>query len=562
MTAALLDIFAMPPHAGGTSLRRVADVVSEWLVTQGVTLAFGVSGGGVGAVWHALAHTPAIRVIHTAHESGAAFAATEASLTTGRPVVVFTTTGPGLTNALTGIIAARQEGARVLLISGATPAGRLGRGATQATDESGPIAGLYTPGPLFDAATLVHTAEQLAPTLQRAAEVLSRPSGGVVHIGIPTDLQGAQIAPPLLPPLRRAPLTVDPGVIDALIELRNVCVVVGFGARDTDVRALVERTGWRAVCTPRGKGIVPETHPAHLGVIGVAGHDAAEQALAGVRPEVVVALGTTLGEASSGWSEALRPSRLLVLVDGRGDALAGAYPNTPLLCVHAEVSTFVEAVLARLPAVPPAVVPRPVIDLAPARTHGPVRPSYLFGLVQRIVIDATDALLYAESGNSFTWAIHQLRLTTPRLRVSVGWGSMGHVSSGAIGAAAAGRRVVALVGDGAMLMGNELATAARDGLPVTWIVLNDGQYGMCRHGMDAIGLAGVDTDLAPIDFAGLARALGVQAESVASEAALADALTRLSTCAGPALLDVRTDREERGPIGRRVRALSWQAEVQ
>ena len=87
---------------------------AEALEELGVRHAFGVSGGAISFFWSALGGT-GIEVTHFRHESGAAFAACEASIASGRPVVVFVTTGPGLTNVLTGVYASRHEAARVIL---------------------------------------------------------------------------------------------------------------------------------------------------------------------------------------------------------------------------------------------------------------------------------------------------------------------------------------------------------------------------------------------------------------------------------------------------------------
>ncbi len=420
----LVDPFSLPDPT--TELRRPAparrgaDRVVDWLLAQGVRLAFGVTGGAVAHLWHALGHAPGLRVVHTAHESSAAFAATEASLETGAPVAVFTTTGPGLTNALTGIVAARQEGARVIVLSAATPVSRRLRGATQETAEGGPLSGLYQAGPLFDEAALITDARMLAPALQRAAEALARPGGAVVHLGLASDVQ-AEVSHEPLPvgPVRLAGARVDPAMVDAIAALaaRRGFVVVGFGARDAaaEVRALVERTGWLAASTPRGKGILSERHPRCVGVLGVGGHDSAEAALV-ERPEVVLALGTHLGEASSGWTDALRPTRLLVQVSDTGELAAGAYPSAPLVAVQASVAPFLRDLLERLPEVPP-VAPRPAVVVAgPPRKLGPVRPSFLLDTVQRVVVDGSDALVLAESGNSFAWAIHRRPAAPPDQR--------------------------------------------------------------------------------------------------------------------------------------------------
>ena len=96
--------------------RTVVSALVEVLSRLGVRDAFGVSGGAMAALWDALTSS-SLGVYHFRHENGAAFAAIEASFASGRPTVLFTTTGPGLANAITGILAAREERARVIVVS-------------------------------------------------------------------------------------------------------------------------------------------------------------------------------------------------------------------------------------------------------------------------------------------------------------------------------------------------------------------------------------------------------------------------------------------------------------
>ncbi|WP_442994242.1 thiamine pyrophosphate-binding protein, partial [Scytonema sp. PRP1] len=100
----------------------VASAIVKMLEEIGVQYAFGVSGRvGCTPLWHALQHS-SIQVLHFRHEAGAAFAATEAYFASDSPIVVFATTGPGITNALTGLFAARWEGAKVIFLSASTSA--------------------------------------------------------------------------------------------------------------------------------------------------------------------------------------------------------------------------------------------------------------------------------------------------------------------------------------------------------------------------------------------------------------------------------------------------------
>ena len=132
--------------------------------------------------------------------------------------------------------------------------------------------------------------------------------------------------------------------------------------------------------------------------------------------------------------------------------------------------------------------------------------------IQRVVVDRRHRLVLAESGNSFAWATHCLRFRDAgRYRVSTGVGSMGHCAAGVVGAAfASGHPAVAIVGDGAMLMNNEINTAVKLGAPAVWIVLNDSRYNMCEQGMAVLGLA--DAGIPEVDFAMLAQAMGAAGE--------------------------------------------------
>ena len=129
--------------------------------------------------------------------------------------------------------------------------------------------------------------------------------------------------------------------------------------------------------------------------------------------------------------------------------------------------------------------------------------------------------------------------------MSTGFGAMGHAAAGVVGAAlATGRRAVAVVGDGALLMTNEINSAVKFGARAVWIVLNDGRYGMCAQGMDALGLS-ADAEIPQVDFAAFARAQGARAMRVDHEAQLDAALAEAMAADGPFVVDVRIDRGAR-----------------
>ena len=554
------------PGSARPAPATVAEAVVEVLAELGVRHAFGVSGGAMAALWHALSGS-ALAVRHFRHESGAAFAAIEAHFASDRPVVVFTTTGPGLTNALTGLLAARGDGAQVIVLSAATTAAQRGRWAIQETCGQSMPADLYSAGALFHYATLLESAEQLPAVARRLAHGLARPGGFVAHLAIPTGLQAAEWRG-TLPDLSmthgaEAPAEATIARCARLLADGPFAIWLGFGARKASalVRRLAERTGAAVLCSPRAKGIFPEDHPQFVGVTGIGGHASALAFMAEVRPRRMLVLGTRLGEGTSFWSPALVPADGFIHVDIDPEVPGVAYPTAPTFAVRAEIGVFLEALLEHLPRRAPAEVrfPRPERPQIGPAVAGAVRPEALMDAIQEVVVDRNRAIVLAESGNSFTWAGHCLRFNQPgRYRVSVRTGSMGHAGAGVVGAAQACRgKAVAILGDGAMLMNNEVNTAVKFNLPAVWIVLNDARYNMCEQGMATLGLS-ADAGFPEVDFALLARALGAGGLRVVSEAELVPALERAMAASGPFVLDVRIDPARPAPSQGRNRGLRAQ----
>ena len=180
--------------------------------------------------------------------------------------------------------------------------------------------------------------------------------------------------------------------------------------------------------------------------------------------------------------------------------------------------------------------------------------------IQRHVVDGSGALVMSESGNAFAWCNHYLRFETPgRYRVSTLFGSMGHTAAGVVGAAlATGRKAVAVVGDGSMLMNSEVSTAAQYRAPAVWVVLNDAGYGMCRDGHRALGLTEANVGFPRVDFVDIARAVGADGLRVETEDLLDHALELALEAEGPFVVDVRVDPSEASPLLQRFDSLIQQ----
>jgi acetolactate synthase-1/2/3 large subunit len=553
----------VPKGASIAAAASGAEALVEALEALGVEHAFGIFGGGIAPFCEALSRS-SIRLLHFRHEGGAAFAAIESSLASGKLTVVLATTGPGLTNLYTGMVAARSEGAKVLFVSGGTPAAQRGRMAFQETRAySSTVSSLFSQGPLFHYAAMVEDVCELEVVAARLRSGSAQPGGFVAHLGLPLTTQTAKLRD--VEPSRLSsgpPPTCDRAQLKecaALLSREPFVIWAGFGARNAApaIRELASRTGAHVMCTPRGKGIMPETDPLYLGVTGLGGHTNVERYLQQARPARALVLGSRLGEMSSFWSSGLVPERGLIHVDLDHEVFGAAFPGVATHGVQSEIGAFVEALLEAWPEqAGPARPGASLLPLQPAlapRALGPVRPSFLLSRVQRHIVEGSDALVLTEAGNAFALGSHYLRFMEPnRYRVSSGFGSMGQAAAGVLGAALGSRRkAVAILGDGAMLMQNEINTAATYGIDAVWIVLNDARYGMIAQGMEAIGWVPFETDFPRADFVAIARAMGGDGVSVELESELDAALEQALAAKGPFVIDVIIDRAEMAPaIGR------------
>lgn len=566
---------------------RLVDVLVEGLIELGVDKAFGIVGGAIAPFADAV-RSSRMQSVHCRHESGAAFAATEASLRGVRPAAVYSTTGPGLICALNGLYAARNEGARVVFLSAVTPEGLRGRGAFQETGRHLMPADVYRAGGLFDVAETIENIEALESAMESLHVGFRRPQGFLAHLVLPTDRQSrrsarsrskrARSGDPALgrgrqgrrSSSRRSELPgwspADLAHVVYEVTTRRVLLWVGYGARSasSQVVELAERLQIPVVSTPRAKGVFPERHALFAGVTGFAGHRSVDRMLDSCDPESVLVLGSRLGEFSSRWDPSMVRARGFIHVDLDPRAIGAAYPEAPSYAIHAEISTFLEALLERVPPPGPrraALEPffRSTTEVRPRITTA-VRPEVLMDSIQRVLVDGSGALLIADAGNSFAWATHLLSFHEPeRLRLSASWGSMGHAACGVLGAGlCSGDKAVAITGDGAMLMNNELSTAVEHAVPAVWIVLNDSRYGMIEHGMRASGYAPSGLRIPRVDFVGLACAQGADGLRVRCETKLDAALEIALRAKGPFVVDVVIDPEQVPPLSSRVEQLRAQ----
>ncbi len=554
----------------------VSRAIAVALYESGIREAFGLLGGGIAPFAAGLASTP-IRFHHFRHEAGAGFAAIEAHFASGRPGLVVVTTGPGLFNVLNAAMAARVDGAKLLVISGFTSRAQAGRGAVQETSIHTMPADLTRPGSIFHEVALPESEEELAHALGRIRRGFAGPGGFVAHLGLSLALQTRMLSRPLAAVSAAAWSIERPAptseALDACLESLvdpSAAIWIGHGARGASaaLRRFAEQASLPVISSPRAKGIFPESHPLFVGVSGAGGNPAVQAWFERQRPAHLLIVGTRLGEVTSFFASTHTPSGGWTHVDLDTAAFGAAFPQVPGRGIVADAGLFFTALLARAAATgwfSRRAVAAPCERRAPeslVARDGDVRPPFLMQQLQARVVKATDAVVMSEAGTSFTWCNAGLRFDTPgRYRTSAAWGSMGHFTTGCIGAALAGeRRVVTVVGDGAMLMNNELNTAAQYRARVVWVVLNDAQFGLNEQGMTALGMRPVETQMPRTDFVAFARSQGADGLAVEREDELDEALARALAHDGPFVLDIRIDRTITSPvIADRIRSLRRQS---
>ncbi len=573
----------MPPNSVS-----VAQSIFMLLESEGVEYVFGVPGGPLTALFEAMADRRKIRLILAKHEGGAAYMAAAHARVGRRLAVCLTSSGPGATNALTGIASAYADQLPVLLLSGQVATSVFGMGAIQESTVYGTdVVSLFRP--VTKLSMMLPNARR-APEIVRSAITLTR-SGrpGPVHISLPANLLARPVALPTVPlgdwnapaPAARS-RPVDREAIGRAARLLAAaeapCILAGHGAAlsgASDVlRELAHALQAPVATSPKGKGVFPENDPLSLGVLGFGGHDLAERFVEAGGVDALLVVGSSMNEfVTNAWTLRIDPHTAIVQVDLDATAIGRNYRTQ--VGVVGDARASLEELLARTPRVSsPSLarrsarllelrqsVPRYLATEAIGSDAVPIKPQRVVKELRDALPD--DAMLFVDIGTSIIWAGHYFEARRPHTYfVDLGLAGMGGAVAGVVGGGLAdrSRRAVALVGDAAFAMtGFEVHTAVEERLPVVWVVLNNSGHGMVHQG-DML-MKGRDLGVAlfrvPIDAAGIARSLGGRGVRVSTPAALRDALEEALRADGPTVIDAVVDAEEPVPtLIRRVKSLA------
>ena len=545
---------------------------------EGIGHVFLVPGGLIDPLLPALGEASGLRPIVAAHEGGAAYMADGYARATRNFGACFTLGGPGFSNALTALAAAYSDESALLLVSGEVPSDWEGRGGFQDASAFG-LNDVALGTPVTKLSQNVGTPAVLAHHLRAALLAMRDLRRGPVHLSIPLDVQKA--------PFETAYVTIDPAAassrvieVDALDRLteiiegsqaRNIAILAGHGIEAFDgcaqLRELAEHYALPVATTLRAKGALDETHELSLGVFGYAGTRHAIEALTSPDLDLLLAIGTGLNQRDTlFWDAALEARRRVVHVDVVASLIGREL--VPEHFIRADAGAFAGALLdapEKLDAALRAGADSRRAWLAKIRANGerlydaqyltsdatPIHPARVIGALQKAAPENTTILV--DSGAHRAFAGHYWTAHGPHRYISAtNIGPMGWAIAAGIGVKAARPRdpVVVITGDGCMRMtGMEIATAARYGLPVIYLVINNAALGNVYLRMRTEGPVPTQlTELPLHDWVGFARALGADGVTVDEPALLDAALTRAFEAKSAFVVDVRCDRDAATPV--------------
>jgi thiamine pyrophosphate-dependent acetolactate synthase large subunit-like protein len=489
-----------------------AEFIVELLEEHRVEVVFGLPGVHNLALWEALRRS-SIRLVGVRHEQAAAYAADGYARATGRVGVAVTTTGPGAANTLGAVGEAWAARSPVLVIA-TDIASTLREPDTyrgvlhECTDQAAMFA------PVTKSTHRALAGEEVGPAATLAfASVLDEPYRPV-YLEIATDLLGARVDGET-PVAAGGRALVDDEDLDAAVaalgEAERPLLWVGGGAREAggEVARLAERLAAPVLTTYGAAGVLPPAHPC---LVGMPPHVAAAGALWD-EADVVVAIGSDLDGVQT-QNFAMPQPPMLITLNLDDDADANYVAELQLVGDARELT----ALLAE------RVPERDGLAALGQRLHE-VRADACGSLDERALryLDAMrfalpeDAIVVADMCIPGYWLAGFFTPHAPRrLQIPLGWGTLGYAFPAALGAALAGAGpVVAVSGDGGFLFAcGELATMAQERIPLTAVIVDDGGYGMLRYDQDVAGAERYGVDLHTPDFAALAAAFGVRAETV------------------------------------------------
>ncbi len=534
-----------------------ARIIWESLIREGVEVVFGISGGAVIHLYHALPEYP-IRHILMRHEQAAAHAADGYARATGKVGVCLATSGPGATNLVTGIATAYMDSSPLVAITGQVPTYFIGKDAFQEVD----ITGITLP--ITKHNYLVTDINELAMTIKEAFYIARTGRPGPVLIDIAKDVQAAELeyeepSGVSLPGYQPPTLADSSSQIQRAARLINQAesplILAGHGVilagAEVELRQLAEKAHIPVVTTLLGISALPETHPLCLGMGGMHGEAYANHALQ--QADLLIALGCRFDDRLTGAVDSFAPQAKIIHVDIDPTEI-GKNVESDLAIVD-DVKNFLQSLLPMLQEASHPAWLRQIDEWRRESAGHDILNQETDELIPQYVIrqiwHATggQAIMVSDVGQNQMWEAQYFLHEKPRgLLSSGGLGTMGFALPAAIGAqmGCPDQMVWATVGDGGLQMTiHELATVVQEKLPLKIAVLNNGYLGMVRQWQQLFFESRYSgTPLLGPDFAKVAEAYGIFGLTVTDKAQVVPAIEQAMETDGPVLIDFHIEQEE------------------
>ena len=544
-----------------------AEMVVRALMDQGVDTLFGYPGGAILPIYDALFHQPSLKHILVRHEQGATHAAEGYARSSGKPGVVLVTSGPGATNAITGIVDALMDSIPLVVITGQVPTHLIGSDAFQECDTVGITRSCTKHNYLVK-----HTAD-LPRILHEAFHIATSGRPGPVVIDIPKDVQfgSAEYYGPdeVVFPHNYAPRTKgDAAKIAEAVELiakakRPVFYtgggVINSGPNASEaLRIFAAMVGAPVTSTLMGLGAFPAADPQWLGMLGMHGTFEANHAMHDC--DVMIALGSRFDDRVTGRLDAFSPGSKKIHVDidpssinktvrvdiGIVGDVGSVIEDMMAVWIASKAKVDREA-LSRWWAQIDAWRARNCLDYRPSDSE--IKPQYA---VERLyaLTKGRDAYITTEVGQHQMWAAQYYRFEEPnRWMTSGGLGTMGYGLPAAVGVQLAhpGSLVIDIAGEASIQMTmQEISTAIQYKLPIKIFILNNEWMGMVRQWQQLLHgerYSHSYSESLP-DFVKLAEAYGAVGLRASTPQELDAKILEMIDCPHPVIFDCRVTKNE------------------
>lgn len=484
---------------------KLSDWLADWLAANGIEQVFMLTGGGAMHLNHSMGTHPGLKTIFTHHEQALAMAAEAYARLTNRPAVVNVTSGPGGTNAITGVYGAYVDSIPMLVISGQvkreTTVRSTGLPLRQLGDQELDIEELVRP--ITKYAAMVTDPATIRYHLEKALHLATTGRPGPVWLDIPLDVQATKIDPDTLAgfdpaeldePWRATDVVASArAILDRVAAAERPVILVGAGVRLSGAHAafltLIERLGVPVVTGWNAHDTLWNDHPLYAGRPGTVGDRGGNMVTQSA--DLLLVLGSRLNirQVSYNWSSFAREAyKIWVDIDPLELQKPTVRPDMPVV---ADLAALIPAMIAADYAGPtdthrewlawakqrvanfPAVLPE-------YRDHGPSNHPYVAMEALFEALDERDVVVTG-NGSACVVSFQAGRLQQgQRLWTNSGCATMGYDLPAAIGVWAAtggDRRVICIAGDGSIMMNlQEMQTIAGYGIPVKVFLVNNAGY--------------------------------------------------------------------------------------